>query len=97
MNPSTDVDKETRVVAEAIAEARRLVADDSRAHLAALESVVGVACRRISDNPPADRERAVARLKELVRELDALADELARRRGPGGRSRDADAAAGPSA
>lgn len=81
MSACLDTDKETRVIADAIAEARRLVASDSYAHLSALESIVRFACQRIADNPPAERGPAVTRLKALVSELDDLARELERRQG----------------
>jgi hypothetical protein len=72
---------------DAIAEARRAVAEGAHIELAGLDGTVTRVCDAIRDLTPAERGPCAERLKELGQALDLLADDLARQDAAGLRPR----------
>jgi hypothetical protein len=63
---------------DAVAEARRAVAEGAQIQLAGLDDAVTRVCDAGRELPPAERGAHAERLKELAQALDLLAKDLAR-------------------
>lgn len=63
---------------DAVAEARRAVAEGTQIELAGLDGAVTRVCDAARELPPAERGPYAERLKELAQALDLLANDLAR-------------------
>ena len=74
-------------ILDAVAGARRAVAEGAVIELAGLDSAVTRICDAARDLPPAERGSYALRLKELAGALDLLADDLARQDAAGLRQR----------
>ena len=72
---------------DAVAEARRAVAEGAQIELAGLDGAVTRVCDAASALPPAERGAYAERLQELAQALDLLADDLARQDAAGLRQR----------
>jgi hypothetical protein len=74
-------------ILDAVAGARRAVAEGAQVELLGLDDAVTRVCDGARDLPPAERGAYADRLKELAQALDLLADDLARQDGAGLRHR----------
>jgi hypothetical protein len=81
-------------ILDAVAGARRAVAEGAEIELAGLDSAVTCVCDAARGLPPAERGSYAERLKELAGALDLLADDLARQDAAGLRQRAQDAYGG---
>jgi hypothetical protein len=81
-------------ILDAVAGARRAVAEGAEMELTGLDGAVTRVCDAARDLPPAERGPYAERLKELAHALDLLAEDLARQDAAGLRQRAQDAYGG---
>ena len=73
---TSHLEEEIATLAMLITQARELVATGHTIDLAGLSEKVGDFCTAIAEDPPADAESVTAMIEALVKDLNALAQEM---------------------
>ncbi len=73
---TSKLEEEIATLATLITQARELVATGHAIDLAGLSEKVGDFCTDIAENPPADAESVTTMIEALVKDLNALAQEI---------------------